>query len=386
MRPASLVTAGVLGALALSPLGPQTTAVPAQDGCRIDVGKVAAPSNVILGQEAAISLTVQARCSRLQVPLHVALVFDNSTEMGGERMNDMRSAVAAFVDELDFSVSRVGLAAYWSSVEVLSELTDNRDAVVLAGARFFPRQGSDLTKAVRAGRLMLQRGRSAAARSDYLEVMVVLSGSPNDGAAEDLLAEAQLARDEGMVLVTIAGRGTADLDTLEAIATSSSTFYVEGTGQRYPALFRQIVGDLAQVEVVGAEVVDTLPQDMTYVWGSGIPAPRTQGGDLVWRYDRWPSEGIDISYAVEPTASGCRPTNVRAWVELRFDRGEPQRYSFPVPTVCVLEPSTATPSPSATATATATESETVTPIPTSPPSSTAPPEPYPLLVPFCTRG
>jgi hypothetical protein len=82
----------------------------------------------------------------------------------------------------------------------------------------------------------------------------------------------------------------------------------------------------------------------------------------------WPPDGIDITYALEPTELGCWPTNVSAGVEIRFDRGDPQQKVFPIPTVCVGQPPTATPAlPTPTATA----------LPT--------PRPYPIFLPAAWR-
>ncbi len=348
IRPALVGSAAILGAAAVPLVAVRASVPSAVGGCQTVVEKVAVPDTVTLGEEARITLAVRAECSRLQVPLHVALVFDNSVYMGGRRMNDMRLAVAAFVEQLDFSVSRVGLAAYSGYVDNLSELTDDPDAVVEAAERFYPRTGSDLVRGVRAGRLMLRRGRAMAVAEEFLEAMVLLVGSPNDGGDDDLIAEAQQAYDEGILVVVVAGRGSAELDPLEAIASSPSFFFVEGTSRRYPSLFSQIPVDLTTVRVTGADVVDTLVDNAPYVWGSGVPAPRTRGQDLLWRYDRWPPQGVTITYAVEPQQLGCHPTNAEAQVELRFDRGEPEQRAFPVPTVCVAPPPTSTPVPTPT--------------------------------------
>src|SRR5262249_14391357 len=160
-----------------------------------------------------VTITVHADCSRLQLPIHVALVVDNSIEMGGPRMEDLRQGVAAFVDSLDLSTARMGLASYYSHVDILAELGADATMIKEQTQTCPPRDGSNLVMAVRAGREMLERGRAVAAGPEYQEVIVVLVGSPYDNMKADVLAETQLARDEGMLVVTIA-TGSPDLDTL----------------------------------------------------------------------------------------------------------------------------------------------------------------------------
>ncbi|MFQ5459182.1 MAG: hypothetical protein ACE5EL_00150, partial [Anaerolineae bacterium] len=104
---AVLVTATVWSVTAAAPA---TARGPGQRACQAEANQVVSPDTVALGGRVTITLTLQADCSAVQVPLHVALVFDNSVAMAGTRMNYMKLAVRAFVDALDFTVARVGLA------------------------------------------------------------------------------------------------------------------------------------------------------------------------------------------------------------------------------------------------------------------------------------
>ncbi|MFN2250988.1 MAG: VWA domain-containing protein [Anaerolineae bacterium] len=313
----------------------------ADPGCVIDVDKVAGPSRVILGDLAFITLTVQADCERLQAPVHAVLVMDNSLDMGGTRMGHMRDAVMAFADELGLEVSSVGLVSYHGTVEVLSELTSDRDALEEATRQFFPHPGSNLLGALASADNVLD----AATAESVLEVVVVLSGSLSDNEPDDLIAAARALQDDGRLLVTVAGTGNADIDTLEAMASSPAAHHVETQSSRYVSLYQEIARDASSVRVTGAEVTDRLPANMEYAWGSGVPAPRVRGDTLQWSYAVWPTDGLTITYAVEPAELGAHATNVEAAAEMRFERGGPVTRTFPVPTVVVIEPPTATPVP-----------------------------------------
>ncbi len=339
-----VVTGLLAGVLLVGPTGAATTcASPASSRCKVEVEKDAAPETLILGDETELTLTVRADCSGAELPAHVALVFDNSTYMGGQRMNDMKSAVSAFGDAIDWSVSRVGLASYSGRVKYLAELTDDPEELTAASEDFFPETGSDLTRALAAGRLMLDRGRDLAAVDDYIEAIVLFVGSPNTGDEGDLVAQAAALRDEGTLVVAVAATSSADLELLEQIATAPTFFHIETMSTRYPLVMQQIAAGLSSVQAVGADVIDVLPDNMEYVWGSGVPVPRIEGQELRWRYDVWPAEGITITYALEPLELGCHATNASAEVEVRFDRGEPQKHSFPVPSVCAVSAPSETP-------------------------------------------
>jgi uncharacterized protein YegL len=328
----------------------------ADSGCEVSVGKHAAPDRVIIGDEAAITLTIQADCQRLQAPIHAALVIDNSLDMGGVRMGHMREAVMAFADEIDLGVSQseVGLVSYHGTVEILSPLTSDREALEAATQRFFPRPGSDLLTGMTTAASVL----AADGTDDVLEVVLVLSGSLSENEPEELIAASQVLQDAGALVVTVAGSGNADVETLEAMASSPASHYIESQSSRYPSLFREIARDLTSVRLTGAEITDVLPANMTYAWGSGIPAPRVRDDTLAWSYAVWPTDGVTITYVVEPQDLGRHPTNVRAEAVLHFERGAPVSKTFPVPAVEVIAAPTSTAPP---------PTITPTPRPTEPP-------------------
>lgn len=353
MKPGSILVALVAGLsamIALRLVGPAPLARAAE--CDVRVHKEARPETVVLGDEVSITMTVQADCDRRQAPTHAVLVFDNSLDMGGSRMGHMREAVPAFADAVGLDRSKVGLVSYHGTVEVLSGLTSDRAALEEAARRFFPRPGSDLRSAVAtAGQVLVD-----AREPGVLEAIVILSGSVSDGEPDDLIAAAEAWRRQGVLVVTVAGTGNADIDTLERMASSPAAHYIESQSVRYPSLFAEIGRDMTAVRITGADVTDELSAAMPYVWGSGIPAPRVRDGQLVWTYAVWPSDGLTITYAVEPQELGRHETSLRSEVELRFEHGAPVTQSFPVSRVQVVSPPTPTqapptPAPSPTPTA-----------------------------------
>lgn len=360
---AAAASAAALGAAAALLVAGGWLGAAAQDAppraCDVRLGKTAGPPRVILGQTARVTLTAAARCADVVRPLHVAFVVDNSIAVGGPKMAAMRKGVAAFVDALDFTTSRAGLVVYHGVVEILAELTADAQHVKDKTAEFFPRPGSDMRMGLRAGDLILQRGRPLAVTPDVSEVIVLMAGNVDEGDVDALVAEADRIKARGVTILCVGIGGQADFDVLERIATSPNHLFTEADNALLADGMRSIAEGIGRVRLVGAFLTDTLPADMAFVWGSDDPPSRPRGANLLWNFAAWPAEGLTVTFEVEPKVLGRRPTNTGAEIELRFDQGPPQRLAFPVPEIEVVPP----PSPTPTASLTPTASPTPTPTP-----------------------
>jgi len=317
--------------------------------CQVEVGRAASPATAVLGQTIRVTITVRADCASLTQPLDVALGYDTSLAMGGSRIGDMKRSVPAFADGLDMSRSRVALLSYHRNVEFHAELTNDRAALVAAAEGLFPRPGSNMIMALRGLRAALQRGRDTAL-PETAQVAVLLVGSPHEGDAADVEAEAQRLKDDGILLVTVALGGGADLALLERIASSPEHVHAEGTSALYPDLLGHIAGTLGVIRLIGAEVRDRLPPDMPLVWGSDVPPGRPVNDALVWRYAVWPPGGAAITFELLPESLGRQPVSRGGVVELRFDRGPSETHPIPDQLVDIVPVPSATAPPTATAT------------------------------------
>lgn len=376
---ASLLLTFLLLATLLSPrLGaPEPVRAQSTAGCQLRIDRQVAPARPILEGKLGVTMTVAADCAAMQAPLHLVLLVDNSTDMGGPRMEGLRQGVAALADGLDFTRSKAALLSFNSRVDLLSPLTDDKAAFVAASQRFFPRQGNKMDVGLRAATQLLQQARPAAVEDRPMEVLILVAGGLNEDGPEAALAEAQIAKDDGILLVTVAAGGAADYDMLESMASSSALFYIETIAGRYPSLFREIIDDVVTVKLTGALIEDQLPPALAYSWGSGVPAPRVRGDVLSWRYAIWPAEGITVTYLSVCNSLGPQPSSLAAWVELSFDRGKPLRMDFPLQDIeCI-------PAPSATATPTGTLPPSATPTLT--PQPTATPLLRPIYLPVAWR-
>lgn len=370
------LAAAVLGALPMVVLARAPSPLArAQDGCAVRAAKHASAATVSLGAPVQLTLTVQADCSHSQAPLRLVVVADNSVDMGGLRMDGLKRAVAGLPDLVDLSRSEIGVIAFHAQAEILTGLTRDPVAIAEASRRFFPRQGHNLVMGVRAGRQMIEQARQQPGAPAATDVLVVWVAGPADQADDVVLAEAKAAKDAGILVATVGANGLANFTLLEAMASVPALFFAETLGDRFPSLMREIVTNLTVVHLTGAQVTDSLPDALGYVWGSGVPAPRVRGNDLAWRYAVWPAGGLTITYQVTCGAIGRHAAHVSAAVELQFDRGAPQTYAFAAPEIACVTPPTVTPTPSVTpapsATATATPPATATATATASPTPPA---------------
>jgi hypothetical protein len=114
--------------------------------------------------------------------------------------------------------------------------------------------------------------------------------------------------------------------------------------------------DAGTLQVVELRISDRLPDNMSFVEGSASPEPSSydsQTADLTWQFDSVPTDGVTITFAVEPQQVGEWPTNLRAAGVFTDSKGGQGAFEFAVPYVTVFEPATeptpemtASPSPS----------------------------------------
>lgn len=371
--PAALVAAIVtLGALGAGPAigranGPgqlPTDDLPVADACTLDVDKSVDPVSVTLGGETEVRMRAILDCSAAAA-MHAVLLMDSSLDMGGARMGHVRESVDAFAASVDLEASQVALVAYAGVVDVLSPLTSDADVLASGALRLFPRRGSRLAEGLSVASTVLADAR-APGDDGPLEAIVVLSGSAPDESDEAVRQAARRAREDGIVVAVVAYGGNAPIALLEDVASSPDLLFVEGLSSRLPSLYASIAPELGTVGVLGAEVTDLLPENMTYVWGSGVPAPRTRGDELSWSYAGWPDGGIAIAYALEPEQTGRHAVSRGASIKVRLDRGEPIVRPFPVPEIDVRPPQTATATVTPTPHPTALPSATRTPVDATP--------------------
>ena len=217
------------------------------------------------------------RFRRAGPPLDVALVFDTSNSMQGERLSDAQRAALAFLDALP-PQDQVVVLDFGEDVRISAPLSGDRDTARSAVRRFAASGGTALYDAIYEAAKALVTGRSEARR-----VMVVLSDGRDEASSglepgsfhtlDEAVRQAHL-KDAALFTLGVGSALKRDTDftgrmTTEEVLTRLAT----STGGRYLAVERS--RSLAEAY---RDVLEELRQryDLAFT-----PAPRRPGES--WR-------------------------------------------------------------------------------------------------------
>lgn len=342
--------------------------------CRAYPDKTASPPEIWIGETVDVSLTARGGCGSdvLTEPLDIVLIIDESGSMNGEKIRTTREAAMDFVEEVDLSVSQVGVVGFNTAARLRSPMIQDEDRLRRAIQRLSASGGTNIAVALaRARQEMRLRGRPEEARP----IFVLLSDGYNNAGHAPVLSEATKAKREGIEIFTIGIQ--ADVQLMTQVASGEDHYFGPRSARFLYGIFDAIAQQISTSLLFRSlTVIDRIPENMRYVQGSAQP-PASYDPDahsLTWTLTNVPFTGFGLRYTLEPLEIGLWPTNVVAWGEGRDGHGREARIDFPVPVVRVIGPS---PTPTPSASPTPTPTPTVTPSPT--------PEPRPIYLPIALR-
>jgi len=345
MAPARRVAAlAPLVALALAPWAPVAAAP--DDVCEVFTGKIARPTEVYVGQEVEIVLTVDGRCPNLPQTggqADIVLAIDRSASQGdnGTWEPTIRAA-GLFLDLIDFKEHQVGIVAFESRADLVQTLSSDGPAVRAALARIpappFLGFSTNITAAIRAGQAELASPRR---RAGAQPVLILLSdGSHNDPFSGPPIPEADAAKQAGTLILTIGLAVDANAtNTLRTIASRPELYFPAPTGDDLAKVYREIAGTVGRTGGLSAlEVYDLIPPEVSYVPGSAEPPPsEASAAELIWRIPKLPEGGWTARYRVRANVVGTYATNKLAYVDYTDGDGKAATRDFPEPRITVRE-------------------------------------------------
>lgn len=209
-------------------------------------------------------------------PLELMIVIDRSGSMSGQPFIDAQAAAQSFVDFLDLSIDRVGLASFESSARLDVPLTQNGDAVKTAIGNLFASGGT----AIGEGMAVAHNQLLANGTPGVAQVIVLLSDGVN-GSGRDPLTAANAAKADGIKVVTIGLGFGVDEPLMRAMASSEDDYH-----------FAPASGDL---EEIYASIANSICR-------SPLPYDATCGGFVLWEgvFPVSADPSLNISELVEP--------------------------------------------------------------------------------------
>ena len=361
---------------------PRAEPLAVEEGCVFGGDKRAAPSEIELGEEVEIALSVRGACSATRTGVDVAVIVDTSMSRGSTRA--VRNSVERMLALLKPGVDQVALYG-----GLPTRLSGDTQLVRRMLRRMELGQEDWLLLPVlqeAAGELYSPRGRREAKK-----VIVLLMASDGlddeafpwqrDRARREIEREAGQVKRRGAEVFGIwfaaGGPGRADGERMLADLVTSRNHLFDGGSERVlETVFSRVVERVKPTSLLAELVIsDTLPANMIYVGGSSDPPAEIRGRGLRWRLVDVPVVGTGVRFRVRPSAVGEWPTNEQAVADATTPDGAVQRIDFPVPRVLVRALPTQTP------TITPPPAVTRTPSPTATTEPTPTPDLRPLYLP-----
>lgn len=316
------------------------------------------------GERGRASYRLQFDPPELPVRTHVALVSDASGSMSGDHNRLLKEALGMVIDRLENQAdpeTRAAVVEFDSDARLRCALTNDyaalRDCVRLIGAS----GGTAIDRGIQAGYRALLDGRPAPGFED----MVVMSDGANNTGCAPVLAAAQVAKNDGVVVHTVCMGSACDASCMLQAASSPAHFHQTQGSAELPAAFGAI-GDriLGDRRVAETALTLTLPPHLRLVPDSvSPPAERVADGGAEWRVAAMPREGLSVSFEIEPVSSGNAGLALRA--EVLYEGTGSTGLSTQSEPIAALGFATATPPPTEpTPTAVLGPSRTPEPSPT----------------------
>jgi Mg-chelatase subunit ChlD len=309
---------------------------PSGEGCSFLRDKWASPTRLRLGESTAVTLTVSGTCFEEGQGADIILVVDRSGSMDGRKMETARAAAMAFVGEIDFQVSRVGLVVFSAGAEMPLGLSNDPGALVESIAGFDPPIGGTN---IGAGLQMATTELTSTGRTSVERIIIVMTDGRPEGDVVDTDLAADQAKVEGIRIFSIGFGTDVDPGLMQRIATAPEDyFFAPGATELsriYTEIARRITGG---VIAETATITDVVPSNMQLMPETVRPAPASiQNKTITWELTGV-REDIQLGYRVIPLEIGTWPTNVEAWYRYLDGLGIPGRLEFPVPMVIVEGP------------------------------------------------
>ncbi|HSD82779.1 MAG TPA: VWA domain-containing protein, partial [Anaerolineae bacterium] len=173
---------------------------------------------------------------------NVMLVVDTSGSMEGEKIENVKEALATFLDQIKSDEERVGLFEFYNDVTErvkISELKNNRSALVRAVENLDPGGNTALLDGVAAAYERLQQLNDP---SRINAIVVMTDGKENASAISlgQLVARLQNGNQRGVPIVVfaIAYGGDADMQVLQSLSNATNGQTLVGSVETIRKLYK----------------------------------------------------------------------------------------------------------------------------------------------------
>lgn len=306
--------------------------------CDVVGNKEAAPSDILLGDEVAISLRLHGTCGIASPPSDTVLALP--IEGGGRAVGSSAyEAAHALLNNYDPELHRIAVVGYGATNRRVEPFTSDRHTAIqaLEGLVIDKEDGGAPPQALLAMRAAAELFDPGSTRRRVL-VLFTPAWSLTDEWAEVTLELARSLKEDEVRIFTVGPTGDAwrlSVDTLDVVLQQD-----EDPAWMMGAIVNSRIAEPAAPDffVNTGTLVDRLPPNMDYVPSSAEPPAAWDAGrrQLSWDLFRLPS-GSDavFQFRVRPREGGEWPTNVEASADVLDGWSAVQKIAFRVPRIRV---------------------------------------------------
>jgi len=338
---------------------PRTTLAPGE--CTA-YGDKLAPATAFLGDAVPVTLTFNATCADIVVPLHLVFVMDGSASMKGEKSLRMKDAAAALVTSLDLPrrpATRVAVIEFNTRARRLCELMSDEALLLRCIERVRTTRGKAIPSGLDEARRLVVEARARLSRFGAREVVLLFSDGRNDAACAPVMNIAAALKAEGLLAIMVCSDEDCERECMRRAATSARYFFDPDRFSELLRVFTRIWdGDgIARVIPLRVVVTDHLSPQMPLIWASADPRPmptEAARGTLVWPIGYVPGDGFTFTYRVRPLELGQQPVGAGALADYRTNwssavrslvYSEPHVLVLPRPSPVATQPPPPSPMP-----------------------------------------
>lgn len=333
--------------------------------------------SLALGQQSAVTATLDMSLPEPPGHTHLVLVADRSGSMAGEPITRLLEGAHLMLDRLEAIAAddfAAAIVRFNSASDLLCDLTGDFGNLRGCVDRIAPAEGgTNIAMGLEEGHRAMKKDGSWIGGKD----LVVFSDGANNAGCDPVVAAARDIKADGIVVHAVCLGSGCDAQCMQMAASSPRHFFDVPLNADLPQVLDSIAQDLLARRGVEAVNLDlTVPPHLRLVPGSFSVAPDSvDAAGAHWSLPRLPYGGLELTFAVEAVAGGSGTLELSSNLPmLRMSTLKGQTSSKPVDV-----PITPTAQPTASPTST-------DPAPSASPTPTGTPAgPSPIFLPLMLR-
>lgn len=252
--------------------------------------------------------TAGVTCPPIRRAANVLLLVDKSDSMSeNDAFASAVNAAQAYIDTLDFTVSRAGVVFFDDWPQLAAAPTQDAATLRAALTGFTPLGTTDIAAALAFAETTLADLPAQNSGAALPALIVLLTdGQANDPAAA--LSVGRRLQVNDVRLITV-GVGQADNAFLLDLASSPSDHFEVADAQQLPALYTELASQLNSAIAFNMNLVEPVNSALQIVSPSVTPAAVIEANQITWQVASIGPEGATFNYRAAVNGLGLRSLN-----------------------------------------------------------------------------